>query len=276
VSCKIEQGKEELSNTGGICLAGQLFNALKNLKTIDKMQFKKYSHPIGKGVDMRIRKMPGRNLPGNIALFTIIELLVVISIIAILASVLLPALQKAKMTGNKIKCTSNLKQIFTATSLYLNDNGGYLPVKEAAGDNKYWSVKLGGYLQADDVYKIQKRFLCPSVKIPLVPADWNQIDYAYNYYFMYYPDFNPPPFGKYYGKFRSSQIKFSETMYCMDGARLTGHQYIFEGHVSDPTYYSKIFFHLNNANACFMDGHITEKKRNDIPVSAYSAFWTGN
>ena len=59
--------------------------------------------------------------------FTLVELLVVIAIIAILAALLLPALDKAKGRSKAVNCLSNLKQLAVAAQLYAADNGGLLP-----------------------------------------------------------------------------------------------------------------------------------------------------
>ena len=72
--------------------------------------------------------MSGSSIKVGVSAFTLVELLVVISIIALLLSILMPSLSKARNQGRLVVCGSNYKQIGFAVQMYTNENNELLPV----------------------------------------------------------------------------------------------------------------------------------------------------
>jgi prepilin-type N-terminal cleavage/methylation domain-containing protein/prepilin-type processing-associated H-X9-DG protein len=71
--------------------------------------------------------------------FTLIELLIVVAIIGILASLLLPALAQSKTNARNVKCLSNLRQMALAAHIYVNDNGDSYP-------SAYYMARVNGVM----------------------------------------------------------------------------------------------------------------------------------
>ena len=70
---------------------------------------------------------PTRRTPPAARAFTLVELLVVIGIIAVLVSILLPSLGRAREQAGRSKCANNLRQIALGTRMYANENRGKFP-----------------------------------------------------------------------------------------------------------------------------------------------------
>ncbi len=120
--------------------------------------------------------------------FTLIEVLVVIAIIAILAAMLLPALNSARMKAYGANCSGNLKQQGTAIAMYVDSNDGFFPVDNLASGQKngygfaHWRWQIAPYLgitvedQSGNSAEANKQvelargpFACPAFR-PVDPA----------------------------------------------------------------------------------------------------------
>ena len=117
-----------------------------------------------------------RKFWGSCSGFTLMELLVVISIIMVLAAILLPALQEVREKARQVVCMNNQKQMYVATMLYIQNWGGYFPC--GCDGESYWTTPAEGlwfgkiypYLKNTDVF-ICKSY--PSSKYP-----YNRMSYS--------------------------------------------------------------------------------------------------
>ena len=94
--------------------------------------------------------------------FTLIELLVVIAIIAILAAILLPALQSARERGKASSCISNLKQFGVAVHQYVEDNQGWMPIHRNYVPEYTWHYKLSKYMGISPETELPGIYFCPA------------------------------------------------------------------------------------------------------------------
>lgn len=119
--------------------------------------------------------------PNQFPAFTLIELLVVIAIVAILVSLVIPSLARARETARQLTCAANVKSWAIVLSNYAADNKGKYPFRNSAilqvpGSN--WEKQTNPYIDNGSpvVSKPHKLFFCPEGIIPAATQEqWSNI-----------------------------------------------------------------------------------------------------
>ena len=203
--------------------------------------------------------------------FTLVELLVVIGIIALLISILLPALNKARRASQAVACASNLRQIGMAFQLYANDRQQWYPMN--IGTNTYfwppssdsttlWYAYIAPYLgwNGDTSVNgfIYPRVLdCPAydrtadVTWASTAANWTFVSYGYNdVYFGNFSFSNPTTQSR---TFKRGQIQRPAEKFLVMDSLYTLTRWYTVG--TDP--YPIQPRHDKRCNVLFADGHVT-------------------
>ena len=212
--------------------------------------------------------------------FTLIELLVVIAIIAILAAILLPALQQARARGTATSCLNNMKQISTGNHAYMDDHAGFLPTNRWQVDGRTWVKCLYSYITGKsnhfianaDTKVLDGVIWCPvqaSNTVNQTSFNSNNVSYGLNHWLSQFSSYSSNKLTHY--KKLSTLILFAETINA-DAAKAvaqakTGRYLLSESHHFNGRHFGNIisdssgyYFYNGQSNIIFADGHVAPEK----------------
>ena len=202
--------------------------------------------------------------------FTLIELLVVVAIIGILASLLLPVLGKARRTAKAQVCSSQMKQIYLASSMWSDDNDNdHVYTKNGGSTWISYIMKYTGYSSLDDTHV----FLCPEVSLGNTSYNWQKTKYGMSFYAG---NTSRDDGDGLYQQVKSANISQPvNALMIMESSTFHYKGTIFG---DDPSTWGR---HDNKANTLFVDGHAKQNVRSNLQIldpndTSYWAQWSYN
>ncbi len=151
--------------------------------------------------------------------FTLIELLVVVAIIAVLASMLLPALSKAREKGRSTACSGNLRQTGTYFALHADENDGWMPTANLDWDSGNGIIKSVWRAFIQDMGYEQALWVCPSdtTRTPTTTWPFPGVNSGYHWYRYAFEESRYAP--GYVAAYELGQYKVSDNTWTIGKAR---------------------------------------------------------
>ena len=210
---------------------------------------------------------------GWIKQFTLIELLVVIAIIAILAGMLLPALNNARETARSANCVGNCKEITRLFQLYNDDYEGHYPnpwtIRNGTASNKYFFGKLASLYNIQNGEKYHNTiFRCPTYPLKGYLDGVFATSYGANIYGFIGTESPPDTFT---GPYRKTSFFHAPSKTLMIADNYNHWRVDFNGTAAEITgldMHTKAFVafrHNQRANVGFIDGHVESRTKDRVP-----------